>query len=329
MNFYINYPSWIDPYVFGKSMLIRWYSVMYIVAFGLAYFLLAYLIKRRQTTLCKTLTLEKLPDLVIFCAIFIVIGARIASCLIYSNSPDIDGKGFYYWRKPWMIFWPFTNGHFTGFMGMSFHGGVIGGIIGMLIFGKKYKIKFFDITDSCAVVIPFCYTFGRLGNFFNSELYGKVSTSRLGMIFPDATPFKTNEPWVQDVIRKVGIESNEYFINLPRFPSQLYEAFFEGIVAGAIMWFLVKPNINKFKSGFATGIYLISYGVFRFFIEYLREPDENMGYIFKWGKKSDNIHIFSSFLNISTGQILCFLMIVAGIVILLCTQREHNTEKSK
>jgi phosphatidylglycerol:prolipoprotein diacylglycerol transferase len=129
-----------------------------------------------------------------------------------------------------------------------------------------------------AASIPLGYTFGRLGNFINAELYGRVTTSPIGMIFPDTD-------------------------GLPRHPSQLYEMIFEGVVLWAIIWFF--RNRKPFE-GFLIGLYFLGYGFFRFIIEFFREPDSHMGF---------------PILNFTTGQILCFLMILFGIIwIIYCSK---------
>ncbi|MCI7606726.1 MAG: prolipoprotein diacylglyceryl transferase, partial [Spirochaetales bacterium] len=150
------------------------------------------------------------------------------------------------------------------------------------------------------------------------ELYGRVTTSSLGMVFPYAERFSTTHQWVRDVADKVGMSyvPGEY-INLPRWPSQLFEAFFEGLVLGAIIWFVVR-KIKKNKNlahGTILGSYIMGYGIIRFFLEYFRQPDRDIGYVIGY---SENIYLFESCLNISKGQIFCLLMIVGGLALLLC-----------
>jgi phosphatidylglycerol:prolipoprotein diacylglycerol transferase len=163
-----------------------------------------------------------------------------------------------------------------------------------------------------ACAIPLGYTFGRLGNFLNGELFGRVTTSPLGMVFPNAERFKLSEEWVQQTVAKLGmhIPDGALLVNLPRHPSQLYEAFFEGIVLWAILWLFRK---HKPFNGFISAIYSIGYGTFRFVIEYFREPDADIGYRISAGGIPSPTYLNESLLNISTGQILCVLMIFAGI----------------
>lgn len=316
MSLFIKYPTWMSPFVFPNTTIFRWYSLMYLVAFVTAWLLLLQIFKKDESRLTVGIKDKKdrvnlATDLVVYVAIGLVLGARLGSVLIYSGS--------FYYKHPWLIFWPFQNGKFVGLPGMSYHGGVVGAIIAGLIYSKVKKVSFWDIADTLVCVIPFGYTWGRLGNFFNAELYGRVTASPLGMLFPDSSTewVDSSLPWIKDVMDKVGIESASRYVNLPRFPSQLYEAFFEGIVVGAIMWFVVRPRLKKIRPGSALGLYLCLYGFARFFIEYLREPDRNLGYIIALGPGGDRIEVFTSILNISMGQILCFIMIVAGLGLIL------------
>jgi phosphatidylglycerol:prolipoprotein diacylglycerol transferase len=177
------------------------------------------------------------------------------------------------------------------------------------------------------VAIPLGYTFGRIGNFLNGELYGRITTMPWGMIFPGAQRFSVSIPWVKDFAEQAGltIAENARLINLPRHPSQLYEAFFEGIVLFLILWFLRK---KKPFDGFILGLYPIGYGVFRFFIEYFREPDAELGYRIATVADAPT-YLNVSWGNISTGQILCLLMIAGGIGLLTVLSIKHHMDKKK
>jgi phosphatidylglycerol:prolipoprotein diacylglycerol transferase len=154
---------------------------------------------------------------------------------------------------------------------MSYHGGLIGVVLAGWLYVRKTQLDLWDIIDLFSPAAPLGYTFGRLGNFINGELYGRVTSAKIGMYFPLA-------------------ETKEL-----RHPSQLYEAFFEGIFLFAVLW-----SVRKFKlpRGAMLPLYLIGYGLVRFIIEYFRAPDAHLGFV-----------IFS----LSMGQVLCFLMIVSGI----------------
>lgn len=324
MFLYINYPSWIHPQIFpGVKFLelLRWYGLMYAVAFATAYFLLKKVWKEGALDTPKIKTTE--DDLFSFIftgIIFLLIGARIFSTLIY------DTSGLYR-HKPWLIFWPFdSNGSFTGLQGMSYHGGFVGGFLGMVVWCKFKKRSLLKYCDAMVCAIPLGYTFGRLGNFLNGELYGRITTMPWGMVFPDAERFSSNLSWVQNFAAKIGMNITAGgLVNLPRHPSQLYEAFFEGIVLWLIIWFVRK---HKKFDGMLTAIYSGGYGIFRFFIEYFREPDADLGYRIA---KDANAPIYTttSLLNISTGQILCILMMVFAVTYAIISWRISKKQETK
>ncbi|WP_288602667.1 prolipoprotein diacylglyceryl transferase [uncultured Treponema sp.] len=322
---YINFPKWIHPEIFpGVPVLglLRWYGLMYIFAFATAYLVLK---RERKEGLLDTTEQKATEDdifsFITFGIIFLLLGARIFSTLVY------DTSGLY-WKKPWLIFWPFDTEtkQFTGLAGMSYHGGFIGGLIGMIVWCVTHKRPVWKWIDAMVVAIPLGYTFGRLGNFMNGELYGRITTVPWGMVFPRAERFSYSINWVQDFAAACGMTVAEgtKLVNLPRHPSQLYEALFEGLLLWTVLWTLRK---HKPFDGFLAGCYTIGYGLVRFVIEYFREPDADLGYrISRDG--SDAIYINTSLLNISTGQILCFLMILGGIGI-ITTLAILNRKKAK
>ena len=323
MFLYINYPSWIKPEIFpGVPFLgfLRWYGLMYVFAFATAFLVLKKVAKEGALdTPTYKITEDDLFSFISTGIVFLLIGARVFSTLIY------DTSGLY-WKKPWLIFWPFdSNMHFTGFAGMSYHGGFVGGLLGMIIWCKRHKQPILKWIDAMVCAIPLGYTFGRLGNFLNGELYGRITTMPWGVVFPDAEKFSSSLPWVKEIAAKIGMNiSNMSLVNLPRHPSQLYEAFFEGIVLWAIIWLCRK---HKKFDGTLACIYTGGYGIFRFIIEYFREPDADIGY--RIAKDSSApIYTNTSLLNFSTGQILCFLMILAAILGYVALYF-YNKKKSK
>jgi phosphatidylglycerol:prolipoprotein diacylglycerol transferase len=206
---------------------------------------------------------------------------------------------------------------------MSYHGGAFAGLLSVIIFAKVKRFSFREIGDMFTASIPLGYTFGRLGNFINAELYGRATASPFGMIFPYAEPLPASEGWVSEIAVKTGIAIEGAFVNLPRHPSQLYEAFFEGIVLWAIIWFF--RSRKPFK-GFLVGLYFLGYGVFRFFIEYFREPDADLGYRIEFVKSSLPAAYTHPLLSFSTGQVLCFLMILFGVVWLIVASKLPDRE---
>jgi phosphatidylglycerol:prolipoprotein diacylglycerol transferase len=176
-----------------------------------------------------------------------------------------------------------------------------------------------EVGDLLTAGIPLGYTFGRLGNFINGELYGRVTAAPIGMVFPNAARFSVKLDWVREIATKTGTAlPASGTVNLPRHPSQLYEALFEGVVLWVVLWALRKRRPFK---GFILGLYLIGYGAARFVIEYFREPDADLGYRLRFVDDGVPPALFSSPFNFSTGQILCFLMIVAGAVWLAVAAR--------
>ena len=165
--------------------------------------------------------------------------------------------------------------------GMSFHGGVLGIIMASIIFAKKNNDDVFEYLDVVALVSPIGIFFGRIANFINSELYGSI----------------TNVPWAVTFIQ---------IDNFPRHPSQLYEALLEGIV----LFFLLIYFKNKFsnKPGIISALFLIFYSIFRFFIEFYRVPDEQLGYIF---------------INLTMGQIISLIFLLSGVILFFFKYEEH------
>ena len=238
-------PSKMDPVLVSIGPLtIYWYSTMYLVSFGVVYILCRRKIKDNSFT---KINVEQLEDLLSWCFIGLLIGARVGYVLFYNFE--------YYISNPLEIIIPFKyyNGNwvFTGIAGMSYHGGVIGVVSAIWFFSRKLKLHLFELSDFLTAAIPMGYFFGRIGNFINGELYGRVTEASIGMYFPNA-----------------GDQSL-------RHPSQLYEALFEGIILYYVINFF-----NKHKElGFNSGTYVIGYGFVRFFIEYFRQPDAHLGFI--------------------------------------------------
>jgi phosphatidylglycerol:prolipoprotein diacylglycerol transferase len=208
-----------------------------------------------------------------------MLGARLGYVFFYNFS--------YYMSNPLEILLPFSFSgglHFTGLAGMSYHGGLLGVITATALFCRKYKIKFWQYVDFLIPSIPLGYTFGRIGNFINGELFGRVTEMPWGMYFPQD---RTNQL---------------------RHPSQLYEAFFEGIFLFLILWTIRK---KKLFNGFFLSLYIIGYGTVRFFIEIVREPDEHIGYFYN---------------TLTLGQILCIFMILSGLGIYYFRKKQTNLD---
>jgi phosphatidylglycerol:prolipoprotein diacylglycerol transferase len=229
------------------------------------YFLISYRIKKENLPYKR----ENIVILLLAGVIIALICGRIGYVLIYNLK--------YFSRHPLQIFLPidFSQGNYKGLRGLSYHGGLAGILIASVIVAKRYKTDFWKLGDIFISAIPLGYMFGRIGNFINGELYGRITNSFLGMYFP-ADPTHSL-----------------------RHPSQLYEAFFEGLILFIILWSLRK---KKIFDGFLFSMYFIGYGLARFFTEFFREPDPVPGFVLD---------------NITMGQLFSLVMISIGFMIIL------------
>jgi len=211
---------------------------------------------------------------------------------------------------------------------MSYHGGVIGGALAIMVYSKVKKFDYREIGDMFAASIPLGFTFGRLGNFINGELYGRITASPLGMIFPQGgvAPWHRDFHRIQEAAEQMGltaIAGPGGVLNYPRHPSQLYQMIFEGIFLWAVIWFF--RNRKPFK-GFLVTLYLSGYGLIRFFIEYFRQPDAALGYRIQLVQPTLPQAIAHPLLCFSTGQILCFIMILTGLLWAFIASRMNDRE---
>ena len=216
------------------------------------------------------LTAEQVDDLVFYGAMGVIIGGRLGYTLFY-NLPK-------FLADPVLIFKVWEGG-------MSFHGGFLGVFFAGLYFSWKYKRNLIDILDFIIPSIPLALMCGRIGNFINGELYGKPADVPWAMVFPGGGP-------------------------LPRHPSQLYEAFLEGLVLFVVLWFFSYGTQDKKQPRYAvSGLFVLLYGLFRSLVEFVRVPDAHIGYLaFGW---------------LTQGQLLSFPMIVLGIIFLYLAYRRQ------
>jgi phosphatidylglycerol:prolipoprotein diacylglycerol transferase len=245
----------------------------------------------------------------------LLVGSRIFATTIYDPSGT-------YLEKPWLIFWPFNSQmQFTGLQGMSYHGGLVGVVVAFIIYCRVKRMSILEWGDMLVAAIPLGYTFGRLGNFINGELYGRVTTAAWGMIFPNAQRLPASNPVVRDTAEEVGIPVTdpEQLVNLPRHPSQLYEAFTEGILLWLLMWFVFRKTW-PFR-GYLIGVYLIGYGVARFIVEYFRQPDPGLNFVIRLSPVENPPWLLVTPWNFTTGQVLSALMIAGGVVCLIVFRR--------
>lgn len=278
MNWWQHIPEHINPNIFEIGLFqLRYYGLMYVIAFATTYILVVFRIKHEESNISR----EDVQAYFIWAIIGVMVGGRLGYVLFYDLS--------YFAYNPLRIITPFefSEGglHYTGISGMSFHGGLIGVLLSSLLFCRKHSINFWKLADLFSPAFPLGYTFGRIGNFINGELYGRITSVPWGMYFP------------LDVSHQL------------RHPSQLYEALFEGIFLFLILWWVRKKIIFD---GFLFCLYLMGYGVVRFFIEFFRQPDSQMGFV-----------IF----HFTMGQILCLAMIFTGFAIMII-KMQHITRRS-
>lgn len=260
----------IDPVALSLGPLqIRWYGLAYVAGFICAFLVIAKLSQRWKIRIDDDAFFT-----VVFCVIFgVILGGRLGYVLVYG-----DG---YYLQHPEKIL-AFNEG------GMSFHGGLVGVIIGGVIAAKITKIPFLTLADMGVVGVPIGLFFGRCANFINGELWGAPTDAAWGVVFGGAAG------------------------TMPRHPSQLYEAFLEGVVIFAVLYLLSRRMPPRPRGTF-LGTFLVMYGCFRFLVEFVREPDAQLGYL--WGGW------------LTMGQLLSVPLILVGAGVLVYALVVKNPQK--
>jgi phosphatidylglycerol:prolipoprotein diacylglycerol transferase len=249
------YPNF-DPVALRLGPLqVHWYGLMYLLGFAGGW----WLGRVRASRPSSGWSARQVDDLLFLAVLGVVIGGRLGYVLFYNFAAFLE--------DPLVLFMVWRGG-------MSFHGGLVGVLAAVWWFARRQKFSFFQVTDFLAPLVPLGLGVGRLGNFINGELWGRVTDVPWGLVFPHAGP-------------------------APRHPSQLYEAFLEGLVLFVILWlFSSQPRPVRATSG----VFLVCYGVFRFAVEFVREPDLHIGYIaFGW---------------VTMGQMLTFPMILFGLALI-------------
>lgn len=253
--------------LFGTTIGATWYGTMYALGFLIGYLFLVYWAKKGKIRLSN----ENILDIVFVVFLGVIIGGRLGYVIFY-NLP-------YYLENPHKIIAVWEGG-------MSFHGGLIGVVVAVSIYAGIKKFNAFDILDLLSIPVPIGIGLGRIGNFINQELYGRVAEG-----IPWAMVFPTDPE------------------GLPRHPSQLYEAFLEGLVLFLIMFF--TRNV-KMPVGIRSSLFAIFYSLFRIISEFFREPDPQIGYILGF---------------ITMGQILSFVLLLVGIVLLVYFRNQNIPSK--
>ncbi|MGF1562631.1 MAG: prolipoprotein diacylglyceryl transferase [Geminicoccaceae bacterium] len=264
MTLAVPFPQ-IDPVLVEIGpFAIRWYALAYIAGIVLGWMLLRRIVRQPGWQLQPA----HLDDLMFFVTLGIILGGRLGFVLFYEPS--------YYLSHPLQIFAVWKGG-------MAFHGGLIGVIVAIFAFAYTRKLSPLEVGDGLAAVAPLGLLFGRIANFINGELWGRVAPDLpWGMVFPGAGP-------------------------LPRHPSQLYEAFFEGLVLLCFTLWMARGTYDPERKGRIAGVFMLGYGMGRFFVEYFRQPNPGLEAIFG---------LFTM------GQLLCLPMIAFGLF-LLWRARKH------
>lgn len=259
----------IDPVALEIGpIVIRWYALAYLAGFLGGWY---YANKLVSVSTFKRPNKDDIENFITWMVLGVIIGGRLGYILFYN-------AGYYFTNAVDIL--KLWEG------GMSFHGGLIGASVAMILFSIKNKIPLFQLTDIIAVVSPIGLFFGRMANFINGELYGRPTEMPWGMVFP---------------------MSND---GLARHPSQLYEALTEGLLLFIVLNFMYMNKSIRAKAGIITGVFLIGYSVFRFLIEFVRQPDTHLGLLS---------------LGMSMGQILSLPTFIAGIVIIyLCLNKSSS-----
>ncbi|HKM37455.1 MAG TPA: prolipoprotein diacylglyceryl transferase [Thiopseudomonas sp.] len=260
----LTYPN-IDPVAIALGPLkIHWYGLMYLVGIGGAWWLAS----RRLEKFDQNWTKDTLSDLIFWVAMGIILGGRLGYVLFYDMAAYIE--------NPALVLRIWEGG-------MSFHGGFLGVMLAVWLFGRKHNKSFFQLMDFIAPLVPIGLGAGRIGNFINAELWGKATDMPWAMIFP-------TDP-----------------AQLARHPSQLYQFALEGVALFVILWlYSRKPRPTMAISG----MFALSYGIFRFIVEFVRVPDAQLGYLaFDW---------------LTMGQVLCIPMILGGIGLIVVAYKRQE-----
>lgn len=232
----IHYPSINPVAIHIGSFAIYWYGIMYLLSFLSAWLLAWWRVKQTGSQW----TASQVSDLIFYCAIGVVVGGRLGYVLFYNLPYFID--------HPLSLFAIWQGG-------MSFHGGFIGVLLAVWLYSRKLKCSFWNLTDFIAPLVPIGLAAGRIGNFINQELWGRVTTVPWGMVYPAAGPE-------------------------PRHPSQIYEFLLEGVLLFIILWWFSSKPRPRFA---VSALFLLSYGVLRSIAEFFRQPDPQYGYLaFGW-----------------------------------------------
>ncbi len=274
---------------FHISWGLRWYSTMYLIGFLTLYFSSLYWIKKGKLQLNE----NQLVTLIAYLIIGMLLGARCAYVFIYNWD--------YYHSHPWEALATWAGG-------LSFHGAVIGILIALVVFCRRYKLSFFHIADKICFIAPVGIGFGRIGNFFNGELWGR--------------PIESHIPWAV-VFPQAGA--------VPRHPSQIYQSLGEGWLLFLTLFLLSRLGIVRKKDGVISAFFIIFYCLYRFVMEYFREADIQVNYLFLNHMAWAPLGSFPSTLwwqIVTMGQLLCAIFFLIGLGLLVWLAKRNFSKES-
>ncbi|MEL6312637.1 MAG: prolipoprotein diacylglyceryl transferase [Pseudomonadota bacterium] len=266
--------------LFGLEFALRWYAMAYIVGFVIGYFVVRSTMKRPRLWPDDKpiLTVAQVEDLLTWIVVGVILGGRLGYVMFYQPA--------YYLANPLEILAVWTGG-------MSFHGGLLGVTAACILFARKHGVPWLSLADVLCMVFPIGLLLGRLANFNNAELWGRATDVPWGVIFPgDAAQFC---PTVEGLCA--------------RHPSQLYEAALEGLILGAILLYMVFRSGALKRMGAATGIFFLGYGLSRFAVEFVRQPDAH----FVSAGNPLGLALHMGGVGLTMGQILTIPMILFGL----------------
>ena len=278
---------------------VRWYGLMYLLAF-IQCIVIGRLRLRLPYVAAQGWTTKDIDDILFYGVLGTILGGRLGYVLFYKSS--------FYFANPLDIFKVWEGG-------MSFHGGMIGVTLAMVVFAWQRKRTWLQVTDFVAPLVPLGLAAGRFGNFINGELWGRVTNPNApwAMLFQNASPDDAN--WLRTHPQQAAQwnlnEIFERYQMLPRHPSQLYEIALEGFALFIVMWLMSR---KQRPVGAISAVFLIGYGLARFTVEFAREPDDYLGLLA---------------MNLSMGQWLSLPMIIGGIGLLIWTYRRGRAVPSE
>jgi phosphatidylglycerol:prolipoprotein diacylglycerol transferase len=279
----MTYLHQLDPILIELGPLkVHWYGVMYLLGFAAAWFLGR---SRVRAGRLPGVSEQAFGDLMFYAMLGVIFGARIGYILIY----DLPS----YIADPVQILKIWQGG-------MSFHGGLAGVLVASLWWARRHKLHFFDVVDFVAPLVPAGLGLGRLGNFINGELWGKYTEGGWGVIFPYAEADLAG----LDAATLQTMHESGVLDQLARHPSQLYQLSLEGIAMFCVLWWFSRRPRPRYA---VAGMFALLYGCFRFLVEFVRLPDEQIGYLaFDW---------------LTMGQVLSMPLVVLGLILLWLSRR--------